>query len=77
MDVDIAVDAIALSEKCDVITLVSGDGDYAPLVRYLKTKGIRTEVIAFEWNTSRELRQSADEFYPITKDMLLGPDSKR
>ena len=34
----IAVDAIKTSEIVDVIVIASGDGDYAPLVEYLKNK---------------------------------------
>ena len=35
-DVGIAVDAIKLSKSLDVIVIASGDGDYLPLVDYLK-----------------------------------------
>ncbi len=70
MDVDITVDAIALSEKCDVITLVTGDGDYVPLVLYLKAMGVKTEAMAFERNISHRLRMAVDEFIPITTDIL-------
>ena len=38
-DVGIAVDAIKTSDAVDVIVLVSGDGDYVPLVDYLKNHG--------------------------------------
>ena len=72
---DIAVDAIALSEKSDVIAIVSGDGDFVSLVHYLKSKGVKTEVMAFEHNTSSDLRKAVDKFYPITPDMYLNPES--
>src|SRR5581483_12341055 len=35
-DVGMAVDAIRMSEFLDVIVLVTGDGDFIPLVDYLK-----------------------------------------
>src|SRR3989344_1962125 len=35
-DVGLAVDAIKLSGSLDAVVLVSGDGDYIPLVSYLK-----------------------------------------
>jgi uncharacterized LabA/DUF88 family protein len=76
-DVDIAVDAIALSEKIDAITLISGDGDFASLVYYLKSRGIKTEVMAFEHNTSSDLRKAVDQFYAITPDMYLDPEGPR
>ncbi|HOF42258.1 MAG TPA: NYN domain-containing protein, partial [Candidatus Moranbacteria bacterium] len=52
-DVGITVDAIKLSKSLDVIVLVSGDGDYIPLVQYLQsTTGCRVEGMAFLESTS-------------------------
>lgn len=68
-DVGITVDAIKLADKLDVIVLVSGDGDYLPLVNYLKeNKGCRVEVIAFGETTSAKLIESADEFTDLSKN---------
>jgi len=48
LDVGIAVDAIKLSKSLDAIILVSGDGDYIPVVEYIQnTTGCRVEVMAF------------------------------
>ena len=38
-DVGIVIDAIRASNNVDVIVLVSGDGDFIPLIEYLKNKG--------------------------------------
>src|SRR3984957_4199794 len=35
-DVGLAVDAIKMAPKLDTVILVSGDGDFVPLVEYLK-----------------------------------------
>src|SRR3990167_1220234 len=35
-DVGLAVDAIKLSGKLDAVVIASGDGDFVPLVEYLK-----------------------------------------
>jgi|SRR3989344_3404616 len=65
-DVGIAVDAIQLSEKLDVVVLVSGDGDYKPLVEYLKNaKGCRVEAIAFGKSSSRLLKDAVDDFIDL------------
>ena len=66
-DVGIAVDAIKTSGNLDVIVLVSGDGDYVPLVDYLKNHGKRVEVLAFGKSTSSKLRESADEFIDLSE----------
>ena len=62
-DVGIAVDAIKLGDKLDVIVLVSGDGDYLPLVSYLQnTKGCLVEVMAFRRTASSKLIEESDDF---------------
>lgn len=67
-DVGITVDAIKLAEHLDVIILVTGDGDYIPLVEYLQnTKGCRVEVIAFEESTSAKLIEAADDFINLSE----------
>lgn len=66
-DVGIAVDAIKTAAGVDTIVLVSGDGDFVPLVEYLKNQGKRTEVIAFGRSTSSMLKEAADEFLDLEK----------
>ena len=64
-DVGIVIDAIRTAPNVDVIVLCSGDGDFVPLVEYLKNQGKRVEVIAFARTTSSKLREVADEFFDI------------
>jgi len=62
-DVGIAIDAIKLADKLDVIIIVSGDGDYIPLVSYLQNnKGCLVEIIAFRKTCSSKLIEAADDF---------------
>lgn len=62
-DVGIAMDAIKVSDRLDTIVLVSGDGDYVPLVTYLQeNKGCLVEVIAFGRSASKTLVEAADGF---------------
>lgn len=73
-DVGIAIDAIKLAPKVDVIILVSGDGDYVPLVNYLQnTTGCLVEVMAFRQTTSAKLVEQADDFLNLSdnKKFLL------
>ncbi len=68
-DVGISIDAIKLSEKLDVIVLVSGDGDYLPLVSYLQNnKGCLVEIMAFAKTTSARLIEEADDFIDLSKN---------
>lgn len=61
-DVAIAIDAITLSKQVDVVVIVSGDGDYEPLVEYLKFGGIIVEVAAFGRSASGRLIEVANNF---------------
>jgi len=68
-DVGIAVDSIKLADKLDVIVLVTGDGDYLPLVNYLQeNKGCLVEVIAFGETASGKLIEEADDFIDLSKN---------
>ena len=61
-DVGIVLDAVRTAPNIDVVVLASGDGDFIPLVEYLKNQGKRVEVIAFGKSTSSKLIEVADEF---------------
>lgn len=65
-DVGLAVDAIKLAPKLDTVVLVSGDGDFVPLVEYLKTnEGCQVEVISFGKSTSAKLIEASDDFLDL------------
>lgn len=64
-DVGIAVDAIRTAEIVDTIVIASGDGDFIPLVEYLKNQGRRVEVMAFGPSASGKLREIVDEFIDL------------
>jgi len=65
-DVGMAIDAIELAEKLDAVVLITGDGDFAPLVQYLKVKfGCQVEIIAFGKSASAKLKEVADDFIDL------------
>ncbi|GAG49184.1 unnamed protein product, partial [marine sediment metagenome] len=60
---------IELANKLDTIVLVSGDGDYVPLVQHLKrAMGCRIEVIAFGPSSSAKLKEESDEFVDLDRN---------
>lgn len=67
-DVGVVIDMIRLSNKLDVMVLVSGDGDYVPAVEFLKNQGHRVEVMGFGPSTSNKLVMEADEFIDMDKN---------
>jgi uncharacterized LabA/DUF88 family protein len=68
-DVGMAIDAISLSPKLDAVILVTGDGDFIPLVEYLKiTQGCQVEVVSFGKSTSAKLVEVVDDFMDLDED---------
>jgi uncharacterized protein (TIGR00288 family) len=66
-DIALAVDAIDLviSERPDVVVLVSSDSDFAPLVIRLREKGCRVEGIGQEGKTADDSKLVYDRFVDI------------
>jgi len=68
-DVGMTIDAIRLGESTvDALVLGTGDGDFVPLVDYLKGRGRQMEVIAFGRSTSAKLKEAADDFIDMSAD---------
>jgi uncharacterized LabA/DUF88 family protein len=65
-DVGMAVDVIRMAHGFDVIILMTGDGDFVPLVEYLQTGlGKIVEVAAFARTSSGKLKENADRFVDV------------
>jgi len=67
-DVGLTVDAIKMSPRLDSVVIVSGDGDYIPLVEYLQTQGVQVEVVSFGKSTSGKLLEVADDFVDLSQN---------
>ncbi|OGI66428.1 hypothetical protein A3H53_01700 [Candidatus Nomurabacteria bacterium RIFCSPLOWO2_02_FULL_40_10] len=66
-DVGLAVDALKTAPRLDTVVIVSGDGDFVPLVEYLQTM-TQVEVISFGKSTSARLREVADDFTDLSEN---------
>jgi uncharacterized LabA/DUF88 family protein len=75
-DVGLAIDAVKLAPKLDTVILISGDGDFIPLVQYLQiNEGCQVEVVSFGRSTSSALIEAADHFTDLddaTDKYLIG-----
>lgn len=68
-DVGLTVDAIRLAQTLDAVVIVSGDGDYVPLIEYIRlSTGKQAEVMAFGETTSSKLIEAADDFVDLSQD---------
>jgi uncharacterized LabA/DUF88 family protein len=50
------------------VVIVSGDGDFIPLVEYLQTMGVQVEVVSFGKSTSGKLREVVDDFVDLSEN---------
>ena len=68
VDIALAVDCLRHAERGNmgVALLMSGDGDFTPLVRALVEMGLFAWVMADKKHTSAELRLAADRYIPLT-----------
>ncbi len=66
-DVGLAIDAIRLATKVDTVILATGDGDFEPLVEYLKNF-TQVEVISFGRSTSSRLRDVCEDFIDMSEN---------
>ncbi len=65
-DVGLTIDAVALASRVDAAVIVSGDGDYVPLVEHLQHSGVQVEVISFGKSSSMKLKEAADDFFDLS-----------
>lgn len=76
-DLEMALDILEAAPDLDIVVLVTGDGDFVPLISRIKTLGPRVEVYSFPASTARELVEAADQHLPLGEEFLirLGPSS--
>ncbi|MDX2307298.1 MAG: NYN domain-containing protein [Hyphomicrobium sp.] len=79
MDIELAVDAMRLSDNLDHIVLFSGDGDFRPLVHALQQRGKRVSVVSTLHTqppmVSDDLRRQADQFIDLADfESIVGRD---
>jgi uncharacterized LabA/DUF88 family protein len=68
-DINLALDMLndAWENKYNRAILISGDGDFIPLLKYVKEKGKEVEVISFKKIASYVLLDRSDRYWFITK----------
>ena len=66
-DVEMAIDMVHISERVDIIAIVSGDADFARAVESVQGEGVHVEVVAFLGSTSLEMRALADRYLQLDR----------
>ena len=74
VDVMLALDMhrFALKNNYDLAVLVSGDGDFADIVRMVKDEGRRVEIVTFPGTRARALLEAADRGVEVDETFLGG-----
>ena len=64
-DMTMGMDILEESKPGDRVILVSGDGDFIPVVKKIQNKGVKVTVAGSKKRTSYELRQIANDFIDL------------
>jgi len=74
VDVLLALDMLrfALKDNYDVAVLVTGDGDFADIVRMVKDEGRIVEIVTFPGTRAAALQEACDICVEVTPELLAG-----
>ncbi|MEK9155817.1 MAG: NYN domain-containing protein [Patescibacteria group bacterium] len=61
-DVELAMDVMTHYSRLDTAVIMSGDSDFTPLIKFLKSKKKKVVVISTRGHVSKEVVESADIF---------------
>ena len=78
VDVALAVKVVSLaaSSQSDTFIIVSGDGDFIPVIEEVKNKGKKIEFAAWEECINKSLMDECDYFIPLDDLPILYPEVK-
>ncbi len=67
LDVEIAVDLMAVAGRTEVVWLLSGSRDLERLVEVLRARGLQVVLMSTEGMVARELRNAVDRFVDLAQ----------
>jgi uncharacterized LabA/DUF88 family protein len=78
-DVGLAIDVVQMLDTLDVVVIVSGDGDFQPLVNHVQSRGRVVELMGFGKTTSSKLAAMVHDYTDLSANQrryLIGPKLK-
>lgn len=69
VDIELTLDIVTMLDRLDVVCIVSGDGDFQPLVEFIQRQGVRCEVVAVGSSTASNLRTAADLYIDLQQKL--------
>jgi len=77
-DLGLTIDILQTISRFDVVVIVSGDGDFVDLIKFLKRQHdeVKVEVAAFpsRQRTSQRLIKEADYFHELGDEVVIGEE---
>lgn len=67
LDIELAIDMSQGVDSYDWAILFSGDSDFAPLVKFVQSRGKKVVVISTKYHISKELAEAADKYINLKK----------
>jgi uncharacterized LabA/DUF88 family protein len=67
LDVEVAIDLLAVAYRTDEVWLLSGSRDLERLVEVLRIKGLKVVLVSTDGMVPRELRNAADRFLDLAE----------
>ena len=65
VDIEMTIEILEMLDRLDILCLVSGDGDFEPLVKTAQKKGIKVEVVSVGQATAMALKRASDQFIDL------------
>ncbi len=77
VDINLTIDALrhTYNDSVDVVYLLSGDGDYLPLIEEIMRQGKQAWIGAFSSGCNSGLKFTADKFISLDKIFFQGKDN--
>ncbi len=65
VDIELSLDLITMADRLDIAVLISGDGDFQPLVEAVQARGVRVEVAGLGTSVAGSLKKAADQYVEL------------
>jgi uncharacterized LabA/DUF88 family protein len=74
LDIEMTIDIMEAKNGLDTVAIVTGDGDFVPLVEFLKLQSISVEIYGVLTTTAVDLKNAASRFFEIDSSYLYFGD---
>ena len=62
LDIELALDMTHMTDNYDTAILLSGDSDFAPVIKLVQSKGKKAIVISTKYHVAKELIEACNKY---------------